>query len=220
MIFKMSLSCRTLMISSSHSKILFKFVLYIYIYKGTTKKLRTLRNLSLKKNHEGLKVDWGVWIHWSWHQEECRHWLKAAATSATGLGSMNMLSAWFLPVIIRDLVIIICILRYQIWWSRWSAYSSGGKAYYLNCHFFVISYFLYIFHKCDYIFLLGKIDCLEPPSSFWHCIYGKVCPYTVFTNVTSLGTTHFMTLGNDCIWNGHDISKSLTKIQLPEQILK
>jgi hypothetical protein len=57
--------------------------------------------------------------------------------------SYEMFSDWYLQVITRDL-------------PRWSAYSSGGNSYSLKCHFFVISYFLYIFHNYDYIFLFGQ----------------------------------------------------------------
>jgi hypothetical protein len=107
---------------------------------------------------------------------------------------LPQIGTWFHQAIVKYSRIATCTAGYWIRWSRWTAYSSSGYASFLNCHSFVIPYFLSIFHQC-YFSWSKWIVCNRPAHMNIAFIRKPVSTYVVSTDVAGVGTTYDVTRG-------------------------
>jgi hypothetical protein len=106
--------------------------------------LRTLTGTSSDRQ----KLD-----RWSWR---CLLWGDSVGE---GVFVSPDFGALFLQVIFTDSCVATCTVGHRRWWSRWSAYSSRGSTSRLNCHLFVISYFVNYcvnFSQVEIYILIGQ----------------------------------------------------------------
>jgi len=105
---------------------------------------------------------------------------------------------WFQHII---LMVSLIATPTSGWWtqrSTWLTYSSWGSTSSLNFHLWYFT-FLINFSFSIKMFSVGHNRLYGTILRFWHCLHEKIhFDLIILTNISSLGTTYNITMGDDC----------------------